>query len=291
VTGWATVYRSAAGARAVEARYREILDGWPVPHERLTVPTREGDTFVVACGPRDAPPVLALQGSGANTAMWLRQIPVWAPHLRVYAVDVIGEPGLSAPSRPPLAGDAYAAWLDDVRRELGLAGTSVVGVSLGGWLALDYATRRPGRVTRLCLLNPSGLGRRKVGVLLAAVLLRPFGDWGRRRTMRLALGPVAPSDQASPVLAGFVSLIFRHFRPRLEAVPVFDDDMLRHLTMPVLAVVGGRDAMLDAHGTRRRLAETVPQATVRLLPDAGHLLPDQSRAVLDFLCEPAARPG
>jgi pimeloyl-ACP methyl ester carboxylesterase len=281
------IYRTVAGARAVEQRYRQILDGWPVPHERLTVPTREGDTFVVAWGPPDGPPVLALQGSGANAAMWLRQAPTWAGHLRVYAVDVIGEPGLSAPSRPPLGGGAYAAWLDDVLRGLGLDRVALVGVSLGGWLALDYATRRPGRVTRLALLNPGGVGRRKVGVLLAAVLLLPFGRWGRRRMLRLALGSEARRGTDSE-LAGFVQLIFRHFRPRRE-VPVFDDDALRRLTMPVLAVVGGRDAMLDGPATARRLAAVVPHATVRLLADAGHLLPDQAGPVLDFL--DSARPS
>jgi pimeloyl-ACP methyl ester carboxylesterase len=286
----APIYRSGAGARAVEQRYREILDRWPVPYERLTVPTREGPTSVVVCGPPDAPPVLAVQGSGGNAAMWLRQIPVWAERLRVHAVDVIGEPGLSAPSRPPLDSGAYAAWLDDVLRELGVAQVSLVGVSFGGWLALDYATRRPERVTRLALLNPGGVGRQRIRVPLTSVLLRPFGAWGRRRTLRMAIGPAARTaprpDGNELALAGFVLLIFKHFRPRMGALPVFDDDTLRRLTMPVLAVVGGRDAMTDARATARRIEATVPRATVRLLPDAGHILPDQSAAVLDFLGSP-----
>jgi hypothetical protein len=50
------IYASAAGGRAVEQRYREILRLWPIPNERLTIQTREGDTFVVACGSQDAPP-------------------------------------------------------------------------------------------------------------------------------------------------------------------------------------------------------------------------------------------
>src|SRR5262245_4681597 len=108
-----SIYRSAAAERAVRQRYHEILDASPGLAERRVVPTREGDTFVLVCGPQGAPPVVALHGAGANTAMWLGQITALARHLRVYAVDVIGEPGLSAPSRPPLASEAYAAWLDD----------------------------------------------------------------------------------------------------------------------------------------------------------------------------------
>jgi hypothetical protein len=55
----------------------------------------------------------------------------------------------------------------------------------------------------------------------------------------------------------------------------------------VLAVVGGRDAMLDSPGTRRRLEHAVPRATVRLLPDAGHVLLGQTEPILEFLLSPS----
>jgi hypothetical protein len=49
----------------------------------------------------------------------------------------------------------------------------------------------------------------------------------------------------------------------------------------MLTIVGGRDAMLDSHQTRQRLEQA--GKSVRLLPQAGHLLPDQTRPILDFL--------
>jgi pimeloyl-ACP methyl ester carboxylesterase len=281
------IYRSAAGAVAVEHRYLELLRSWPVPNEALTVPTGEGETFVVATGSPDAPPVVALQGSGANTAMWLPQIERLAHQLRVYAVDVIGEPGLSAPARPPLNSDAYARWLDDVLASLGLGKTALLGVSLGGWLALDYAVRRPERVTKLALLAPSGIGRRKLGVLLAALALRPFGEKGLRQTMRLALGP-GGADFAGDAVGAFALLICRHFRPRMEPIPTFSDAALQSLAVPLLAVVGGKDVMVDSYEIERRLTANVPHATVHLLPESGHLLPDQTEKVLRFLHSPTA---
>ncbi|RZU54007.1 pimeloyl-ACP methyl ester carboxylesterase [Krasilnikovia cinnamomea] len=280
VTTGTPVYRSAEGADAVRRRYRAALADWPVPAQQITVPTGQGDTFVLACGPADAPPVLALQGSGANTAMWRHQIGTWARDLRVYAVDVIGEPGLSAPSRPPLESDAHARWLDEVTSGLGLAEVAMVGVSLGGLLAIDYALRRPGRVSRLALLSPSGIGRRRTRVVVAALALRPFGEAGRRRLLRYLLGPATPgrpTDSALPLL------IFRHFRPRTTGIPTFSDARLAGLTMPVMVMLGGRDRMLDSHGTARRLSAAAPHAVVRLLPEAGHLLPDPAVPVRDFL--------
>ena len=48
------IYRSEAGAQAVQTAYRSHLDHWPLPHREIRVPTREGETFVVDCGPSTA---------------------------------------------------------------------------------------------------------------------------------------------------------------------------------------------------------------------------------------------
>ncbi len=69
-------------------------------------------------------------------------------------------------------------WLDDVLDGLKLERAALVGVSLGGALALDYAVRRPERVDRLALLAPSGIGRQRPGFLVKAILLQLLG---RRR--------------------------------------------------------------------------------------------------------------
>src|ERR1700730_17050234 len=126
-----SIYRSAEGELLVRERYLTFLSQWPVANQQLRVPTREGETFIVACGDGHAPPLLLLHGAAANSVMWMGDVAAWAAHFRVYAVDVIGEPGFSAPSRPLLASDAYALWLDDVMGALSISGASMVGVSLG----------------------------------------------------------------------------------------------------------------------------------------------------------------
>ena len=286
-----SVYRSEAGRDLVQARYHELLERWPAGTRQLWVPTREGETFVVNCGPADASPVVMLQGSGANAAMWLPDIAAYAQRLRVHAVDVIGEPGFSAPSRPPLGSAAYAEWLDDVLDGLNLDRAALVGVSLGDALALDYAVRRPQRVAQLVLLAPSGIGRQRPSFLVKAVLLQLLGDRGRRRLLSSALGvrqgQAGPHDQA---LGEFALLIFKHFRPRLDRVPLADDTTLAGLVPPTLVIAGAQDAMLDSNDTARRLSQCGPNVEMRLLPDTGHYLPGQVQAVLDFLTKPAHHP-
>ncbi|MFE9583117.1 alpha/beta fold hydrolase [Nocardia sp. NPDC006044] len=276
------IYRSERGAGKVRQRYAELLTEWPVPAEHRRVPTREGETFVLVSGPEDAPPLVLLHGSGANTSMWRGDIGSWATHFRTYAVDIVGEPGASAPSRPPLASDRLALWLDDVLESLGLEDISIVAASLGGWVALDYAIRRPGRITRLALLCPGGIGAQTMGWLPKALFLRLFGHRGVRRTAAIVTGLDAPRYQAA---LDDVVLTFTEFKPRTERLPVFPDDALRTLAMPTLVIVGARDVMLDSAATAERVRRCVPQATVHVLPDVGHAILGQTDTVANFLLD------
>ncbi|WP_205189525.1 alpha/beta fold hydrolase, partial [Burkholderia sp. LMG 13014] len=153
-----TIFKSPRHARAVRAAYEAALSHWPAGHRRITVQTRHGATHVIACGPELAPPVMLIHGAQTTAASWQHFAAEWSTHFRLYAIDVIGEAGPSAPSRPSLASDAYAQWLDDVLDGLGVSRAAFVGISLGARTALDFALRRPARVTRLALLCPSGIG-------------------------------------------------------------------------------------------------------------------------------------
>ncbi len=64
---------------------------------------------------------------------------------------------------------------------------------------------------------------------------------------------------------------------------MFRDDTLKKLTMPVLAIVGGKDVLLDSAETRRRLERNLAHAEVRYLADAGHVITGQTEAVTEFL--------
>jgi pimeloyl-ACP methyl ester carboxylesterase len=274
-----SIYKSESGRQAIEAFYRKVLARWPIENQQMVVPTRHGDTFVVACGAVDAPPVVLLHGSGSNSAVWFRDVAEWAKQHRVYAVDVIGEPGLSAPSRPSLRSGAYAEWLDDVWTALGVSSASIVGLSLGGWIALDYAVRRPARVVSISLLSPAGIGARKQMFMVKAVLLLLFGKLGVRKAFASASG----QREVPAALAQYTTLIFENFRPRREAPPLRTDAELRALTMPMQVVLGGNDAMVHTDRTRDRLQRLVPHANVTFLDKEGHFLPPQTARVCEFL--------
>ena len=155
-----------------------------MPHTEDRIFTHLGETFVVASGHADAPPVILLHGSGANSAMWRDDASTWSTKDARLCSRPPGEPGLSLAARPPLASDAYVRWLTEVLDGLSVDRASFVGISLGGWLAARFAIERADRVNRLVLLSPSGIGRQKTSTLLprlGALAVRPTGARARHR--------------------------------------------------------------------------------------------------------------
>jgi pimeloyl-ACP methyl ester carboxylesterase len=111
-----------------------------------------------------------------------------------------------------------------------------------------------------------------------------FGERGKRKLMERILGP-APADPPPPLKAflDFADLIREHFRPRMVKLPVFPDNALRSLNVPLLAIIGARDVLLDSAQTKRRLEALVKDSQIVYLPEAGHLIAGQTEAELGFM--------
>lgn len=273
------IFKTEAGREAILAVYPEILARWPQPVETLHVPTRVGDTFVAACGDPAAPPLVLLHGSSSNLLMWTGDVQAYARHFRVYGVDIPGEPGQSEPTRPPLAGPDYADWLHELFQALGIQRAGLVGISLGGWMALKFATAHPDRVQALALLCPAGVAPQKMSFLYKSILFSLFAKNGRDRILRMVYSGVPiPAE-----MMAYIRLISEQFSPRMEVIPLFSETELRRLAMPVLLYAGEKDTLLPSRKTVRRMQRLLPHAEIRLLPDAGHVLVGLAEPIDAFL--------
>jgi pimeloyl-ACP methyl ester carboxylesterase len=75
----------------------------------------------------------------------------------------------------------------------------------------------------------------------------------------------------------------RHFRPLTEPIPVFRDDELLRLQMPLQFFAGSKDMLLRSEASVRRLVKLLPHAAAHLLGDRGHVILGKSEEILSFL--------
>jgi pimeloyl-ACP methyl ester carboxylesterase len=149
-----------------------------------------------------APAVLLLHGLGHWTdAAWGRLVPRLDPALRYVAFDL---PGFGDSDKPDAAFDLayFRRVLDDAVAALSLERFALVGHSLGGFIAADYAGAHPERVTHLALIAPAAFARtrRHLVFALAGGFARPLFERrpSRRFVERIMAGSVLEPSALEP---------------------------------------------------------------------------------------------
>ena len=150
---------------------------------------------------------------------------------------------------------------------------------------LDGARFRdpPSRANRKACADLSG--RRGTAEIQIRVQGHVFDDDGRLGAAQSHGGRSWRTARTTgdPRASDYLLSIFKEFRPRRVRLPIFSDKNLRRLTMPVLLIAGGRDAMLDSKGTLKRLTRCVPKLVAHYLPETGHLIVGQTATISKFL--------
>jgi pimeloyl-ACP methyl ester carboxylesterase len=246
-------------------------------------------------------PLVLVQGVGIGRWGWEPVADRLARRFRVITVD---NRGIGASDTPPghfstrsMAQDVLA-----VLDHAGIQQASVLGTSLGGMVAQELALAHPERVDRLVLVATVPGGPHSRPMPLGTTYLfavSPFlTDKARlRQFVNNALGPsilrrrpkiarrLAAAKLAHPQSQGA-------WRAQVAAGMLFNPlGRQRDLTQPALIVQGTADRVVDP-GNAEALADLLPNAQVKLLEGAGHLLyweqPRRfARMVAGFLTEPA----
>src|SRR5689334_1566262 len=157
ISHWA----SARAAAAYGAAYDDALQLWPIPYRMRFVETPFGSTHVVESGRPDGDSVVLIHAASLSATQWHLQASSLGRDYRLFAIDILGDIGLSE-QRAPMRTRAEAAdWLAATLDALAIDRGSFVGSSYGGFLSANLAVLRPDRVHALVLLAP-------------AATLRPF---------------------------------------------------------------------------------------------------------------------
>jgi pimeloyl-ACP methyl ester carboxylesterase len=246
------------------------------PFELFDVTTSFGTVRAYRfAGPDTGSPVVLLPGRNACTPMYKTNLDALLNLRTVYGIDLLGEAGLSVQRRPIVGAHDQAQWLEETLAGLGLDRVHLLGVSIGGWTAVNCAVHRPARVASLTLLDPvMTFDRLKIAPLLASVIMLFPGmpaRW-RRGVMSWISGGADVDDISVEPVARLIDSASRDFVIRTPMPRTFTDDELRSLEIPVLALLAGRSVMLDPARAAARARTVLRHGRVEVWPDASHAI-------------------
>jgi pimeloyl-ACP methyl ester carboxylesterase len=252
----------------------------------ITVHGRPLSCVVAGSGPV----LLLIHGMGGTFENWQAVIEPLARRHTVVAPDLPGH-GRSAPGGGDYSIGALAAGLRDLLVALGHQRATLVGHSLGGGIAMQFAYQFPEATERLVLVSSGGLGH-EVSLLLRAAAL-PGADLfiaatatlgstvGRALARGLGIVGVRPTADVSEVARGYASLADRDRRAAFLATlhGVIDTGGQRvhagdrHYLdegMPTLIVWGDRDPIVPLHHGQNAHA-AIPGSRLEVFEGVGHL--------------------
>ena len=274
----------------------------------------KGPVCVHESGDEHAPPVLLLHGAMYDESrfIWHHLAPELAKTRHVFAVDFPRHGG----SRPWSDFVSHADIVEVVREVIDyfhLAPLPIIGLSMGGGVAIGFAQKYPDQITGGVFMGPGGLGDRISNQFLSWLFAKTPGMLRLFTRYYASLNPKKLRKSLVSMLSGGehsrdlddLAIILEEeakqkgkYRERsmddwqLEALAPFRLKMnflpqVHRLTFPILWLRGQSDPLVG-QDVMEQAAKASPNGTLRIVENAGHLIPleqpnEVNRIVLEFL--------
>jgi pimeloyl-ACP methyl ester carboxylesterase len=245
----------------------------------------------------DGEPLVLVHGLAYDRAGWGTLPDLLAERFRVVLLDNRGVGESDAPPGPytvaEMAGDV--AWVLD---DAGIERTNLFGVSLGGYIAQEFALTWPERLSKLVLCSAAPGGPSAVPMPAATVeVFAKYPTMEREAGLRMFVEN-SLGERGVRELPELVEEIYRYrlgHAPTTEAwvaqatagATYVNDDRVAQISVPTLVIAGDADVVVDPRNAEL-LGSLIPGARVEIVPDRGHLLvwedsPAVARLVTEFL--------
>lgn len=221
---------------------------------------------------RPTAPLVLLPGRGSGSPVWTSNLPHLLPIGDVYALDLLGEPGKSVQERPITSDADQAAWLEQTLAGLSEDRFHLVGMSFGGWSAMNLARHSEEHLASITLLDsPYVFDGLPIGTIIRSI------------PVSLPWAPQAWSESFSEYTAGgaevkdlpvarMIEAGMKHYRLKLPMPSRISEEEAADLGVPVLAFIAGRSVMHDPPTAVATAKRTLGDESVKVYPEASHAI-------------------
>jgi pimeloyl-ACP methyl ester carboxylesterase len=252
----------------------------------LLLPLPNGQTVHVRDeGPRQGPVLLMIHGSSSSLHTWQGWVDALKDQYRIVRLDLPGH-GLTGPHiSDDYSTKAFVDTAATVMEQLGIKKYTVIGNSMGGYVAWNMALAYPQEVTGLVLVDASGAPQiapdsLPIGFRLAqSDAVRPILQWFTPRMIidRSLRQSVAEPEKVTQAQVDRYYDLLRHpgnreatllrgEAPQIEATP----EMLGSITVPTLIMWGAKDTLIPVKAAEW-FATHIPRSSTIIYRDLGHI--------------------
>ncbi|MDQ1592225.1 MAG: hypothetical protein QOG71_2852 [Pyrinomonadaceae bacterium] len=225
-------------------------------------------------------PLVLIPGLGTGLWLWFKQTPHFAAHFRTIVFDPPGV-GRSDKSDVAFSTHALAATVAKLLDALGIERAHVLGASLGGFVAQEFALLFPQRTESLvlCCTSAGGAGHVPPDAAVLAAYASNFGltaDERIRQNLLLSFAPTYVAEQGAEVervLEMRLSNVVPDevYMQQARAGQTFDAAARVHeIAARTLVITGDTDQVVPAENSAR-LADAIPGAQLVVIPGGSHM--------------------
>jgi 2-hydroxy-6-oxonona-2,4-dienedioate hydrolase len=217
--------------------------------------------------------LILLHGIGASAERWMLVAPALSKHFRVIVPDIIGF-GYSDKPTVEYTIDFFMDFLGGFLENLHIHTPNIIGSSLGGYLATEFAIRFNTRVKKLILAAPAGIMRSSTNVLDQYIMaaLYPTYENALRAFMDMAFDPSVVTEKTvrdfvnrmrlpNAKYAFMSTLLGMRDGPKLS-------DRLSKILAPTLLIWGDKDNMIPLQYSTEYTK--IPGSSLIVMNDCGH---------------------
>jgi len=260
----------------IELLYHNKLDELGIVYEFLKVETSFGDTNIIVTGHADKPPLVLLHGSNGCAPIGIEALIALVKDFRIYAIDIVGQPNLSAGIRPSMQNDDYGQWMFEILSRLNVWNVTLVGISFGGFISWKTLVFDARRISSTFLIAPAGIvNGNPLKAFWKIFLPMKLYKW-RKNTKYVHQFLNELFTEEDEFAFAYLSKVFLHFEMDFSSIPLIKKEEAQKIKTPIHIVAADNDLLFPGEKMIQRARQILPSLEdILLLKNSKHV-PNQN---------------
>ncbi|MDZ7693817.1 MAG: alpha/beta hydrolase [Balneolaceae bacterium] len=235
------IFKNDDARKRMEHWYQRFLarvDGKTSSNE---ISTSHGTNHVLMVGDSSNPPLVCLHAMMTSSAHLASELGALLDRFYIIAPDLPGQSIRGLPVRLSYGDDSHAQWLWEILDGLNVQQVHLLGVSLGGFVARQFASSYPGRIESLVLMVPAGIAQGSLvkGFTKMALPMIMYKINPSEKNLRKLVDPLITTWDED--WARYLGDSFNDFAVNLKIPSLASEEELKNLTMPCLVIGAEND--------------------------------------------------